>query len=316
MDIHWFRDLAHLGQTGNFSQAAGMSHISQPAFSRRIKSLEAWVGVELVDRSKQPVRLTPAGTQMLEAGQQALLRIESERGQILEANSLPDKYVVTFGTQHSIGWRFYPTWLHAFEENYGPILSRLRADDLPNCIRDLKEGSVDFVIAYASPNSLEAETAVEFGPDARDIQSLVIGRDQLVPVCKKGADGQPLFSFEDRNIEVPFLQFGAGASISRHLDPLLATAELQGRLKTIYENSMAGALRIRARDGDGVAWLPKSLVSSDLERELLVRTGKPTWEVDLEVRLYRKRAYSNHNTRSIWSFLAVRESVPLQPSLL
>ena len=151
MDINWFRDLAHLGQTGNFSQAAEMSHISQPAFSRRIKALEAWVGVKLVDRSKQPVRLTPPGAQMLEAGQQALLRIETERSQILEASSLPDKYVVTFGAQHSIGWRFYPTWLHAFEESYGPILSRLRADDLPNCVRDLNEGGVDFVIAYASP---------------------------------------------------------------------------------------------------------------------------------------------------------------------
>jgi DNA-binding transcriptional LysR family regulator len=315
MDIHWFRDLAHLKQTGNFSQAAEMSHISQPAFSRRIKSLESWVGVNLVDRSKQPVNLSPAGTQMLEAGQQALLRIESERSQILEANSLPDKYVVTFGTQHSIGWRFYPTWLHAFEDNYGPILSRLRADDLPNCIRDLKEGSVDFVIAYASPSSSANRTADEFGPDASDIQSLLIGRDQLIPVCKKGANGRPLFSFEDRSIEVPFLQFGAGASISRHLDPLLATDNLLSRLKTVYENSMAGALRIRARDGDGVAWLPKSLVNSDLEQKLLVRTGKPAWCVDLEVRLYRKRAFSNHNTRSIWSFLAAREAVPLQRSL-
>ena len=74
---------------------------------------------------------------MLEAGLQASARIEHARSQILEARSLPDKYVVTFGAQHSIGWRFYPNWLQAFEEAYGPILSRLRADDLPNCMRDL-----------------------------------------------------------------------------------------------------------------------------------------------------------------------------------
>ena len=54
-----------------------------------------------------------------------------------------DKYVVTFGAQHSIGWRFYPAWLQSLEEAFGPILSRLRADDLPNCMRDLKEGNVD-----------------------------------------------------------------------------------------------------------------------------------------------------------------------------
>ena len=108
MDITLFQDLDRLNQTGNFSQAAELGNISQPAFSRRIKTLENWVGVTLVDRSRQPVKLTDAGLQMLEAGLQAQSRIEQERSQILEAQSLPDKYIVTFGAQHSIGWRFCP----------------------------------------------------------------------------------------------------------------------------------------------------------------------------------------------------------------
>ena len=108
MDIQWFKDLERLRQTGNFSQAAEYSDLSQSAFSRRIQALESWVGVKLVDRSRQPVKLTDAGSRMLEAGLQAATRIETERSQILESLSLPDKYVVTFGTQHSLGWRFFP----------------------------------------------------------------------------------------------------------------------------------------------------------------------------------------------------------------
>ena len=73
--IGFYRIRGEIG-TGNFSQAAELSNISQPAFSRRIKTLEAWVGVTLIDRSRQPVKLTEAGTQMLEAGLQALTRIE------------------------------------------------------------------------------------------------------------------------------------------------------------------------------------------------------------------------------------------------
>jgi DNA-binding transcriptional LysR family regulator len=61
LDIYLFRDLERLRATGNFSQAAALSHLGQPAFSRRIKALEAWVGATLVDRSRQPVRLTSAG---------------------------------------------------------------------------------------------------------------------------------------------------------------------------------------------------------------------------------------------------------------
>ncbi|WP_425039457.1 LysR family transcriptional regulator [Primorskyibacter sp. S187A] len=303
MDIKLFRDLDRLRETGNFSQAATMGHMSQPAFSRRIKSLEAWVGVTLVDRSRQPVTLTEAGNQMLEAGLQALTRIEQERSQILEAQSLPDTYVVTFGTQHSIGWRFYPAWLQALEEAYGPILSRLRADDLPNCLRDLEQGHVDFVIAYEAPQILPRPAT----------DSVRIGDDRLIAVCKPDKDGAPIYRFEATDIEMPFLRFGDSAPIGAHLDMMFDARGLHPRLRTVYENSMAGALRIRARAGDGVAWLPRSLVTPDLETGALVETGAPDWTVDLEIRLFRNSARSNRITRAIWSFLKGRQDAYLLP---
>lgn len=308
MDIMLFKDLERLGKTGNFSQAARLGNLSQPAFSRRIKSLESWVGALLVDRSRQPVKLTAAGSQMLEAGLQALARIEHERSQILEALSLPDKYVVTFGAQHSIGWRFFPTWLQALEEAYGPILSRLRADDLPNCLRDLSNGDVDFVIAYIGTGKSSTESA-----QIHPFDTVSIGNDRLIPVCKPSSDGTPLFGFENENLEMPWLRFGDAAPIGRHLEPLLKAKNLHRKLKTVYENSMAGALRIRARDGTGVAWLPESLVAPDLAAGMLVRTGEADWAVDLEIRLLRNKAHSNRLTKSIWSYLQVRQSVGLLP---
>lgn len=310
MDVSLFRDLDRLGRTGNFSQAAEISNVSQPAFSRRMKSLEAWAGVTLIDRSRQPVKLTAAGSQLLEAGLQALARIENERSQILETQSLPDKYVVTFGAQHSIGWRFYPAWLQAFEEAYGPILSRLRADDLPNCLRDLKSGDVDFVIAYTRPGDTGAGPQYGFSPG----DSVVIGHDRLVPVCKPDVDGKPIFHLDNENIEMPFLRFGEAGPISRHIEWLFQSKNLTRRFRTVYENSMAGALRIRARDGAGVAWLPESLVAPDIANGILVRTGPEGWDIDLEIRLFRQKQNSNHLTRSIWSFCEIRRSVPLVPS--
>lgn len=293
MDVSLFRDLDRLNRTGNFSQAAALGNLSQPAFSRRIKSLENWVGTLLVDRSRQPVRLTEAGHQMLDAGLQALNRIEQERSQILEAQALPDRYVVTFGAQHSIGWRFYPSWLQALEDAYGPILSRLRADDLPNCLQDLENGHVDFVIAYGS-----RRVTPPVGPEA-----LRIGKDRLIPVSKTAPDGSPLFDFSGAQGETPFLRFGASAAITALLDPTLKAQGLQMRLRTVYENSMAGALRMRARAGDGVAWLPETLVAPDLEAGLLVPTGPDTWQVALDILLFRNEARTNRTTRAIWSFL-------------
>ena len=305
MDLIWFRDLRNLAATGHFSRAARMSHLSQPAFSRRIKALEQWAGTVLVDRSRHPVSLTSAGEQLLEAGEQALDRLDTERQSILDAQSLPESYVVTFGAQHSIGWRFYPAWLQAFEDSFGPIISRLRADDLPNCRKDLMDGEVDFVIAYSSRFSS--------GFDARQrVDSVLIGSDRLVAVCKPNPDGSPLFDLsETSEVKLPYLRFGTSAPIGEHLEPLLSEHGLQSRLGVVYENSMAGALRIRARDGAGVCWLPYTLIAPDLDSGRLTQTGDPAWEIGLDIYLYRRREAGNVLTQQIWDHLSADEPLSL-----
>jgi DNA-binding transcriptional LysR family regulator len=51
MNLIWLEDFLALAATGNFSRAAEDRHSSQPAFSRRIRALEEWVGVDLFDRN-------------------------------------------------------------------------------------------------------------------------------------------------------------------------------------------------------------------------------------------------------------------------
>ena len=305
MDLVWFKDLERLSKTGNFSQAAEMSNVSQPAFSRRIRALEAWVGTELVARKHHPVVLTTAGEQMLEASKQALERLENERSQILEAQALPDKYITHFGAQHSIGWRFFPAWLQAFENAYGPIISRLRADDLQNCMHALQEAEIDFVIGYESVYTMGQS-------QNRRTESVSIGSDRLIPVCKPGRDQLPMFSFDDPSLPaVPWLRFGQSAPITQHIDPLIESSKIGGQLSVVYENTMAGALRIRARDGTGVAWLPQSLVAPDIDAGFLVPTGRSEWCIDLDIRLFRNKEHTNRFTRDIWAYLSNRQSVPL-----
>lgn len=304
MNLAWIRDLEHLARTGSFSQAAQHSNLSQPALSRRIKAMETWVGVALVDRTRHPVTLTGAGVQMLEAGQQARARLDNECKNIREAQTRPDRCSVTFAAQHSIGWRFYPAWLQAFETAFGPILSRLRADDLPNCLQDLSTGSVDFVIAYESCQASSAG-------GSREIESVCIGQDSLVPISKVGPDGRAMFDLERTDFAIPYLRFGPMAPISQHIEPLLTANKLHTRLQVVYENSMAGALRIRVREGIGIAWLPKSLVAPDLEAGHVVQIGSPHWDVALDIKLLRMRRHGNAMTNKIWEFLDRRDGAPL-----
>jgi DNA-binding transcriptional LysR family regulator len=52
-------------ETGNFSEAARRLHLSQPAVSQQIRSLENYLGVELFLRSGRGVALTDAGEVLL-----------------------------------------------------------------------------------------------------------------------------------------------------------------------------------------------------------------------------------------------------------
>jgi DNA-binding transcriptional LysR family regulator len=56
MNLIWFEDFMALASTGNFSRAAEERHMTQPAFSRRIRALEEWLGVVLIDRRRTPRR--------------------------------------------------------------------------------------------------------------------------------------------------------------------------------------------------------------------------------------------------------------------
>ena len=50
MNLSWLEDFLVLSASGNFSRAADERHMTQPAFSRRIRALEEWLGADLFDR--------------------------------------------------------------------------------------------------------------------------------------------------------------------------------------------------------------------------------------------------------------------------
>ena len=62
--------------TMNFTRAAEMLFVSQPALSRQISDLERELGVTLLDRSKKPLQLTPEGELMRNQARSILMQTE------------------------------------------------------------------------------------------------------------------------------------------------------------------------------------------------------------------------------------------------
>lgn len=72
MDLRSVRCFLRVADTLHFGRAAEELHLSQPALSQRIRTLERDVGATLLDRDRRGVRLTPAGLAFLQPAQAAI----------------------------------------------------------------------------------------------------------------------------------------------------------------------------------------------------------------------------------------------------
>lgn len=293
MEAKWLEDFLSVARTGSFSVSAAERHITQSAFSRRIKSLEQWVGVPLIDRSTYPTRLTVAGEQFLAAAREASASLLNTR-QALRQAARSDRRRLRIAIQHSLASAFLARWLARLPLARDDLLTQVRADNLHDCVRDLEEGAVDLLVCYTHPG-LPLELGEERYP------SLTLAHDTLTPVSRAAHDGRPLHALRhgaDR--AVPWLSYSAEAQLGRMAALALDAAEPPLALHAVFESALVEALRAMALEGMGVAWLPASLIADDLNHKRLVRAGPTSLDVPLRVRVFAERSLLRGSLVDLW----------------
>ena len=85
MDEKDFELLEVLDETRNITHAADKLYMTQSALSKRIKSMEQELGVEILLRSRQGIRFTPAGEKVLEHSRAALKQMEQLRRAMVQS---------------------------------------------------------------------------------------------------------------------------------------------------------------------------------------------------------------------------------------
>ena len=88
MDLRQLEYVIAVVDEGGFTRAARSVHVSQPALSQAVRSLERELGVELFNRSGRTVALTSAGEALLGPARQALRDARSAREAIDEVKGL------------------------------------------------------------------------------------------------------------------------------------------------------------------------------------------------------------------------------------
>jgi DNA-binding transcriptional LysR family regulator len=87
---------------------------------------------------------------------------------------------------------------------------------------------------------------------------------------------------------------------------LASTHALEGPsmwLAPRFTAHVATVLAAMARAGRGMAWLPISLIARDLADGGLVRAGDESWDVPIDIRLFRPRARQPAAAEEFWARL-------------
>ena len=310
METRWLEDFVSLAETRSFSRAAQLRHVTQPALSRRIQSLEAWAGIDLVDRSSYPTRLTAAGQTLHAQALDILGALQAARN-MMRGHKAAGHDMIDFAVPHSLAFTFFPHWLTDLRRRFGTLKSRLTALNVHDAVMHLSEGSCDLLMAYH-----HASQPLQLSPDRFEMLSL--GHETLVAYAKGDARGQPMFSLVPASpllsaltsgSAVPFLAYAEGAYLGRLVEEIVKLSPVPLQLDPVYETDMAEGLKAMALEGHGLAFLPASSVKHELRSRRLVRAAPPgTHELTMDIRLYRERPelarHSKAGALALWDFLA------------
>ncbi|MFC3853103.1 LysR substrate-binding domain-containing protein [Salinispirillum marinum] len=280
-ETRWMEDFLALAATHSFSQAAERRHVTQPAFSRRIKALEVAVGVQLVDRSTTPIDLTPEGQLFLITARNVVAQLHESISRLrgLQKESLP---VVEVAAAHSLAFTFFPDWLSTMKDVMQDMSLRLVAMNVEDAVHALREGQCDLMqVYYDSYATLQL--------DAQTFPSILLAHTTMLPVCIPDPEtGLPMYSLDDAgDDDIPMLSYTPGAFLGRTVRLLLRNDPVVMRLRTVYETAMAEGLKGMALNGAGVAWVPELCIERELREGRLLVCGGSQWQAPLEIRMYR-----------------------------
>ncbi|WP_163557099.1 LysR substrate-binding domain-containing protein [Halomonas sp. NO4] len=290
LETKWLEDFVALANTRSFSASARQRHVTQPAFSRRIRSLEQAVGVTLVDRSTTPVNLTPEGQLFLVTARNLVEQLNECLGHLRGLSMAREALDIV--AAHSLALSFYPQWISRLQEGLGELPTRLVAMNVGEAIHVLREGNCDLMLAYH-------DQYATMQLDAEVFPSFSIGQVKMVPVSLPDDRGAPRYSLESQ-VPIPYLAYTQGAFLGRSVRMLLKNDPLRLRLRTVYETAMAEGLKGMVLQGVGLAWIPDFCIREELNSGRLVRAGGEQWDVPLEIRLYRCSLVHKPGVEKLW----------------
>jgi DNA-binding transcriptional LysR family regulator len=234
-------------EAGSYSAAAQQLHMSQPAVSQQIRSLEDQLGdVRLFRRVGQRMVPTHAGEELLPSARELVSLAERAAQSIIALRGQVTGRVVV-GCTPSSGERLMPRLLAAFHDQFPAVSVELEVSQADVLI----DGLIDRRLALL---------LIEEQQRRRGLESLPMGTEQLSLVCPSGhallkQEQVPPGVLREHGLVMP----RAGATLRRTIeDGLRRRGVAAADLRVTLEADSLTAIMQGVRAGLGLAFVPKS----------------------------------------------------------
>jgi len=259
------RAFAALADQRNFTRAALTCHLSQPAFSALIATLESAVGTRLFDRDKRSVRLTAEG-QLFDGWARRLLDDMDSALENVASHVELRKGRVRVAALPSLAAGWLPAVFAQFMKVWPGITLELHDALSDSCIALVRSGQADFALAVPGA-----------GAGLNDLRTHQLCSDGFHLVCLPGHPlAQKARLKAEQLLPWPFIQMTRNSSVRQALDAALHPL----RLNAVFEVEHLATVRGLVEAGLGISVVPSltlfhfqgAVVTRPLSLPLLTRS--------------------------------------------
>ncbi|MCH2164505.1 MAG: LysR family transcriptional regulator [Marinovum sp.] len=245
---------AFVVDTGTFRAAAAALGTTQPNISSRMSALESALDVRLLYRDAGSVRLTEKGTELLVLTRDILRAGEA----LLEAAGRQDMIEerLRLGVTELVACTWLQSFLRRLRQDYPNLRVELEVDLSRQIEERLREGQIDLALQ----NGPFAFQTARQQPLARETYVWVANAE----LAQGLAAGPSVERFFDRSVLTHARHTEAGRALHE-----LATARGYDTSRIVHSSALSACVPM-VIEGMGVALLPGSLVSADLDAGRLV----------------------------------------------
>ena len=231
-------------ETENFSRAAQQLHMSQPAVSQQIQSLEQHLGVELFERNGRRISLSAAGQTLLPKARDLIRNCRQvEEAAMALAGEVTGH--LSIGCSTASGKYLLPRLLAQYREQYPLVRGTVRIGGRASVIEWLSAGEVDLAVT----SERVQRSGLHFRRFFQDEIVLIVPRHH--PWATR-ENVQPEELYGERFI-LREASSGTHLALLEGLDQVSVDAD---RLETVLTLGNAEAIVIAVEEGIGLGFVP------------------------------------------------------------